>query len=253
MVRDIEIAPRIDDHEVIWRYMDFPSFYSLLDTKGLFFRRLDKYTDEYEGTLPNEIQTFLLHYFAEIPIIGSHSKAIEMTNTFMSHLKELNKGTLSNSWVVNAKESYAMWKIYLRGSREGIAIKTTVGKLREVLSNNPEQFTLAKVSYEILSWPVTDYTTLAAWKTTPYSYEHELRALIYHQFTDETIPKEVFPKDPLFEHGNAYQVDIHTLIEEVYISPFADSWFYDVVMSTISKFITAFDSKKIFYSRIKDK
>jgi hypothetical protein len=52
MVQDIDIAPTIDNSEVIWRYMDFASFYSLLFSKGLFFRRLDKYSDEYEGTLP---------------------------------------------------------------------------------------------------------------------------------------------------------------------------------------------------------
>lgn len=169
MVRDIEIAPAIEDNEVIWRYMDFASFYSLLQSKELFFRRIDKYSDEYEGTLPEEMRQFLIAHFSSIDILFTPQSAIEATNKFISNLKELNTGTLSNSWVATPKEIYAMWKIYLRGSQEGVAIQSTVGKLRTVLKDNPQQFTFAKVRYDILPWHETDYTTLAAWKTEPYS------------------------------------------------------------------------------------
>ena len=254
MVQDIDIAPRIDDNEVIWRYMDFASFYSLLYTKGLFFRRIDKYTDAYEGTLPNEVYDFLINYFDNIQsLLRSTKSGKESADSFSANLKELNTGTLSNSWVATSKEIYAMWKIYLRGSTEGVAIRSTVGRLREVLNSGTTDFTLAKVSYDILSWPQTDYTTLAAYKSKPYTYECELRALVYNQFSEETKPIKVFPKVPLYEHGATFPITVDRLIEKVYISPFAGAWFYDVVKTAIQTHLPSFDLKDVISSGIKDR
>ena len=37
---------------VIWRYMDLPKLLSIISNNSLWFSRLDKLTDEYEGTVP---------------------------------------------------------------------------------------------------------------------------------------------------------------------------------------------------------
>lgn len=39
--------------DILWRYMDFTKFVSMLVKKGLFFSRLDRLGDEYEGGSPN--------------------------------------------------------------------------------------------------------------------------------------------------------------------------------------------------------
>lgn len=255
MVKDIDIAPPINDDEIIWRYMDFASFYSLLHTKGLFFRRIDKYTDSNEGSLPEEVYEFLVRYFSVTnSVFKSPQSGKESADEFRSRLKEFNTGTISNSWIANSQEIYAMWKIYLRGSTEGVAVRTTVGKLREVLSEIPTEFTLAKVTYEILSWHQTDYKTLAAYKSLPYSYESELRVLVYDQFSNETKSHKVFPKIPLYEQGATFQVNTNKLIQEVYTSPFAGSWFYDVVKLAIQTHLPTFNTaEKLITSGIRDK
>jgi hypothetical protein len=38
---------------------------------------------------------------------------------------------LINCWSVNQYENYALWKIYLGGEKNGVAIKSTVSKLRK--------------------------------------------------------------------------------------------------------------------------
>jgi hypothetical protein len=171
----------------------------------------------------------------------------------MAHLKEFNTGILCCSWVANSVESYAMWKIYLRGSKEGVAIRTNVQRLREILKDSSNSFTLAKVSYDRPLWPQSDYKTLAAFKTKPYSYESELRILIYNQFEAESVPINVFPKVPLFEHGTTFTVDISLLIEDVHVSPFAEPWFYEVVKSAIQMHMPSFDPKRITSSGIRDR
>jgi len=252
MVEDIEIAPKINDDEIIWRYMDFASFCYLLQTNQLFFRRLDHYTDAFEGTLPEEARQNLITYLSNMPW-NNNSKAIDLANQFMFHLSELNKGTLSNSWVCSRKEIYAMWKIYLRGSQEGIAIRTTVGKLRANLNDNSDSFTLAKINYNVIPWLNTDYRTLATLKSPEYAYECELRALMFNQFTPETKSKDVFPKVALFDKGYMCLINPHSLIEEIYISPFAGNWFYGVVKSLVEIYLPLFGIEKIIFSRIKDK
>ena len=39
------------DDAVLWRYMDFTKFVSLLDKRALFFVRADKLGDPFEGTI----------------------------------------------------------------------------------------------------------------------------------------------------------------------------------------------------------
>jgi hypothetical protein len=39
-----------EDSNIIWRYMDFTKFVSLLDRSALFFARADKFKDQFEGS-----------------------------------------------------------------------------------------------------------------------------------------------------------------------------------------------------------
>ena len=252
MVTDIDINDKIDDSLVIWRYMDFASFYALLQSKKLFFRRLDKYTDQYEGTLPEELGKSLAETWSLLPW-NTPDDANGMVESFSAKLKQHNSGTLCCSWVWGDKESYAMWKIYLRGSSEGVAIRSTVGRLRKALSDNNIDFTLAKVTYDILPWHITWYKTLPTYKSRAYSYESELRILVYDQFESDTVPIDVFPKKPLYDIGNPFPVVIEDLISEVYVSPFAGHWFQDVVKSSLDQLLPNFDVKNIITSRIKDR
>ena len=51
--KDFKIPPR---NQVLWRYLDFTKFVALLDTKALFFARIDKLEDRFEGTLFKAIE-----------------------------------------------------------------------------------------------------------------------------------------------------------------------------------------------------
>ena len=39
-------------NEKIWRYLDFAKFINILDKKSLFFSRVDKLGDPFEGSFP---------------------------------------------------------------------------------------------------------------------------------------------------------------------------------------------------------
>ena len=40
-----------EDESVIWRYLDFPKFVSLLKDRALFMTRADKFDDVFEGAV----------------------------------------------------------------------------------------------------------------------------------------------------------------------------------------------------------
>ena len=237
-------------NEKIWRYMDFPSFYSILLSKGLFFKRLDKYSDEYEGRVSDEIRDYLKRYVRTNPFYGGSQSVDDFVQGFVEPLEKNKSFTLSNSWVLNDAEIYAMWKIYLRGSTEGIAIRTTVEKFRDSLLNNKIIF-LNKVRYEP-KLEIPTFSSISKYKSKAYSYEQEFRALIYDQYTILKQPDGTEFKTPLYEYGRIIPVDLDKLIEEIHISPFTGKWFYEVVKSTIQSFMPTFDVDNIVYSRIKD-
>src|ERR1017187_2968717 len=55
-------------------------------------------------------------------------------------VNEFNSRALISCWHENEGESVAMWKLYVSG-REGVAIKTTVGRLERALTAKPEKET----------------------------------------------------------------------------------------------------------------
>ena len=63
-------------------------------------------------------------------------------------MKEL---VLTNCWSINQYESYALWKIYLGGEKNGVALKSTVSSLKKSIllgdDSYPEEFFIGKVKY----------------------------------------------------------------------------------------------------------
>lgn len=232
MVKNIP-GQSIDDSQVIWRYMDFVSFYSILVNGSLFFRRLDKYTDANEGTLPPETIKDLRRLRMESGYETSEQVDFVLRKLCENYERE-RSFTLSNSWMMDSDENYAMWKIYLRGTTEGIAIKTTIGKLRQALTNSRFPIYLGKVSYKV---PSTDYISpfeVATWKRPAYKYEKEFRLLMIEQSMKQEIDGANI-KVPLYEVGQEVDVDINCFLNEIFVSPFSSPWFINIIQSAIHR------------------
>ena len=119
MVKDIQ-GQSLDDNKVIWRYMDFASFYSTLLKKELFFKRLDKYSDENEGTLWEENRFDRFNYRSHIDPFSTQPEVEAWVDEYFENIKTFKGGTLANSWSISDTEVYAMWKIYLRTFKKGM-------------------------------------------------------------------------------------------------------------------------------------
>jgi hypothetical protein len=126
----------------IWRYMSFQKFASLLDKQALFFVKVERLRDKYEGTLPE----FTRFVQANISKLFSNGK---MPYKYPDDvLKLLQAITLVNTWHINEVESAAMCDLY-SNRNAGIVIQSTYKRLSESFRNNEEDVIwIGKVKYK---------------------------------------------------------------------------------------------------------
>ena len=209
MSKELKGIGQPEDTDTVWRYMSFEKFADILATESLFFTRADRYDDKFEGYVP---QSKTLSY---------ESSGSQIVPNFRQYI-------MCNCWHHSDEESMAMWdKYHLRNS--GIAIKTTIGNLKNSLPDEPNVF-IGKIEY------IEDYNQIDMledvppdiwlhypyfYKRTPFKYEQEVRAII--------DIASILQDDP-YEFGRSLKINVKTLIDEndekseVIVSPHADKW-----------------------------
>lgn len=222
------------DETIIWRYMDLTKLLSILEDNTLFFTRADGFEDDFEGSLPKknfeerEIQRVLER---------RHAKPWDFSDS--EYIKNLNRYVGISCWHNNPVESAAMWKLYL-SSGDGIAIKSTVKRLKDCISDNHEVF-IGQVDYNDYDKEKIDfsnYFSLYLNKRKSFIHEQEIRAIIF------------LPPTPIFQPGLSSTHDYKTenivggipinikpsiLIEEIRVSPKTPAWFLKLVKNIVKK------------------
>jgi len=223
---------QIEPDTVLWRYMDFDKFLSLLETRCLFFCRADKFSDPFEGTTPKrEVEYRPVSYqqiceFYKTPFdLNKFNKNEASTIDFN---KRTRIGTIVNSWHINNHESEPMWRLYLK-TNEGVAIQTNSERIINSFKETEQAIYPSKVRYidyntEIwyheIEYPYISRNSLTPFihKRIEYKSENEFR--LFH------IVKEV-----IFYQGEQYwisqkkhigsfiKVDVEQLIEKVIFPP----------------------------------
>ncbi len=216
------------DNQTIWRYMDFTKLISMLDSKCLYFCRADHLEDKYEGSLPPKYVEDLKSLFATADVSDGDAAAKKLVN-----FAKVFKGFVYiNSWHVNEHESAAMWKLYLK-SNEGLAIRSTVARLKQGFRESPADVFIGNVEYVDYSKATIPDTVNAfrpfLYKRKSFEYEQELRAIVTQE------PKKVEDKETAAE-GLYIPVDLDTLVEQIAVCPTAPRWFPDLVRKTMQRF-----------------
>lgn len=201
----------------IWRFMDLSSFISVLAKRALYFSKANETKDPYE-CLPS--QGTLEHYR-----VGEDVQS-NLRAAFVGHLKA-RACALINCWHMNEYESAAMWKLYLK-SDEGVAIETTVSRLRDSFDVDREHITyigqVEYADYEHDEIPLHNIFYTFLYKRRSFEHEKELRAFIWDS-RYEAVHKGIY-----------VPVDVKMLIRSVFVSPVAPSWFCEVVKSVAAKY-----------------
>jgi len=213
--------------KIAWRYMGLDKFLDLAVNQRLYFTNASDLSDQYEITLPpytlkERENTLRKQGFDGVELAG------EMAAFEQAH-RPLRNSTLVSCWSLGRHESYALWKIYLDGARTGVAIRTSVTALRDALENGgdpePEDVYLAEVEYgDYLRDENINPFTLVSRKRNFYAYENELRLFMLR---DDSIAG----KAP----GRFVRVHLDSLIDRIYLSPFAGPWFRKTFEHTLKR------------------
>ena len=154
---------------VLWRYMSFNHFVSLLENSALWFTRIDKFDDEHEGAIP---LTSLEAYESRFVEAAAMAK-------FVGSLKHFRSFTLANCWHWNSNENVAMWDRYCKGG--GIAVRATFSNLTNSFAC-PDPIHIGLVNY--IDYREDEFSTESIFpsylhKRLEYKDEREVRALSY--------------------------------------------------------------------------
>lgn len=268
------IIDKYDDNQVVWRYMDFTKFLSMLQYKALFFCSCSimQKIDPFEGEYPKNSLKKLRDKKDFIQL------TVEYTEKPAVYRRKFLENVGINCWHANNTENAAMWKVYL-SSKDGIAIKSTIKNLKDSFGQNTEdvifignihyndyEFNDIDVNYneylqtvieladieikkgnlsdsDILNKLAKYYYPLIMSKRKEFEYEKEIRLI--SPINQKTKMKR------LKNEGKFVNLDLNILINEIIISPSSDKWYVDLVKDVVKSYNLV--HKRTYQSKIYEK
>lgn len=225
----------------VGKYLDLTKFISLLSTNSIFFCRLDKLEDHFEGTTsrPNfERRKELyrtMHFrspkfkkLTEEEIKEKIKERYEMDEKF----RALNCVCCWNKF---KSESAALWKIY-SDFHKGILIKSNVEKLITAFENTKEDLSLSEIKYIDYNkdyMPDGNMNYQVIHKHKAYTFEEELRLIHSVKFGNGL--NYDWNKEKI-KFGKYITVNLNELIDEIILSPYAEDWYIELIKDVCVKF-----------------
>jgi hypothetical protein len=192
------------EEQALRRYMNLEKLLSLLQRKSLHFTQLKRFEDQDEGTVPKAL---VWTGVGDQPLVPKHI-CDDPADFFVS------------CWNNNPQESAVMWSTHAGIS--GVAVTTTLERLRVALSGAPQNIEIAPLLYvpaQLCCAAASPWTV----KRLTFAHENEVRA--------------VFRCPGCCQDGIDVPVaDVDALIERVHVSPESEPWIEDVVRDVAEKY-----------------
>jgi hypothetical protein len=208
--------------------MDFSKFIDIIATSELFFSGIKNLNDPFEGTYTkknkNILESYLKGEISQIKELGIVTPDYKISH-IRNALNFFRKTLAVNCWNINEQESAALWKIYCTGI-DGIAIQSTVGRIKSALEVEEIDVYIGKVHYiDYLtdSIPFRGITTPVYYKRKSFEYENELRLVTLMPASTKRTNKNnrIISK---YNEGCRIKINVDALIEQVFVSPICGSW-----------------------------
>ena len=237
-----------DLERVVWRYMPFTKFVSLLTYQALWFSKLNILQDQYEGRIPARV----------LPQMVQSNEKWKQTFNSPEHHRQIDEWPAKTEadgrellvvtcWFAQEQESQRMWGEY-GASEEAVAVKSTLGRLAKYI-HVPRDETASHLgfvryvehdSHEMSLYEASQAIERAFLKDkAQFGHEHEVRLVTLNIKTLWCATPEGRPytREQVagagmnnFENPGLYVgVDIAQLLQEVVVAPKAQPWFLKLV------------------------
>jgi hypothetical protein len=144
----LEISSPKNGIQFIWKYLDLHRFIYLITEQKLFFTRLDKLDDPYEGVATSLLRNTILKTGDSIddpvPIeFSANKKKLEYEKKLYEYIKndeikKSQKRQYVNCWFASDRESMAMWNLY--SNEDSVAVRLNFEKVKVELKNSFGEF-----------------------------------------------------------------------------------------------------------------
>ena len=205
----------------LWRYMELDQLVGLLATGRLWLSCMTAMEDQTEG----------LHFDSDLDteILIAQRYRIESP---------------MSCWSASTEESLPMWKSYTGAA--GVVLRSDVNSMRKSLGDQDhDNVFLGVVRYVENRVPLSRvideaphqvFSDALFYKDSAFSYENEVR-LVSRAFVDKAGYSYVDKLNTApTRRTQGVPVDLHDLIHEVRVSPFAEPWLRDAVRGLMDAF-----------------
>jgi hypothetical protein len=220
----------------LWRYMDIAKFSSLLETKSLYFRRLDLLRaggndpDTSEGVLAPGGQSHIAKIDHELSEgLGIDLNPEEIMRGYQIHAS----CSWVSCWTMKSFEDHKMWTVYAPAP-SSVVIRTNVQRLQLSLKASPEALTFGKVRYSPLESPrplTMSWNNPSFHKPERFMWEEEYR-ILRNLGASERMPHD----DPKW-HGRLTKVRLRQLVAQIRMHPSASSGDFETVRHLLAKYV----------------
>ena len=219
---------------VLWRYMDFTKFVSLLDKQALFFARADKLGDPFEGSY-SKVNEALRPSFVQ-RVFGEKTIPEGTLENLADSMKRTRRSILINCWHQSPYESAAMWRLYSR-EQDGIAIKTDFNSFKNSFICSQSIY-IGSVNYvDYKSYFIDESNDFSRYLHKRKSFEHEQEVrVISSRFPNPDSDEVSLQLYHDLIDGAYYEVDLSNLIQKVVVAPIAPNWFIKLVKSVTARY-----------------
>lgn len=222
----------------LWRYIDLARFMSMLEERGLYFARIDKLGDPFEGAvgiaarLPvweEHTKDYLRQAMLAPPAGGRRLSSQELEEHAESLLGEMRQAqaherqrAFVSCWHANTVESEALWRLYCPPPQAGVLIQTTAEALEA--SFGPD------ASIEIGHVQYLDFKTAFA---GPYERIFAKRKSLSHEAEVRAVFERMPMNDP--PPGFLVPIDLERLVHAIVPSPFAPPWLHELIAKMLKR------------------
>lgn len=219
-----------DDMDIkVWRYINLEKFMHLIIHRKLYFSRVDLLGDPHEGSI-GFLNFMLRKEYSQkkgnenFPLIFSRENIKMIKNTYV------------NCWYCDNYESEAMWQIYCKANN-GLAIQSTYKKLLYLVDNDDLMY-IGKLNYHdpyTESFDQANLFNAIMHKRNSFEFEKEVR-IVYADFDYKN--SSIVPGQPIYGPeliSMSFPIELENIIENIYINPYGDNWFFDLVREILKK------------------
>jgi hypothetical protein len=213
----------------VWRYMDTSKLLDILARKSLFLSRLNLLGDAHEGSITKVNHITRQSEFEKHGIDDHIPSMIEASQRF-------NQSVGVNCWYLDNYESEAMWKLYCPDNK-GVAIQTTYKKLVDSINHDENLYIglIKYIDYETEWFPSGNIFYPIMHKRKAFQYEKEIRLVkpVSNWFENTDEPPS----------GVYCDWDMETYAENIYVNPYSQNWYYEIIKDVVAKYSCKIDIK----------